>query len=79
MGWSDYGFRMYDAAIRRFLTVDLLAEVYSNQTPYAYAANNPINLIDFMGLGPNDPETVDGGTLPEVTVTAKRLPDKELW
>jgi hypothetical protein len=26
--------------------------VYAHQSPYAYAANNPSTLIDFMGLGP---------------------------
>ena len=73
LGWSDYGFRFYDAAIGRFPTIDLLSEIYFEQSPYVYAANNAINLIDFMGLGPDDPKTIDGGTLETVTVTAKRL------
>jgi hypothetical protein len=46
-----YGFRFYDPAIARFTTVDPLAEKYSFQNPYAYAANNPIKFIDYMGLG----------------------------
>jgi RHS repeat-associated protein len=60
LNWNDYGARFYDASIGRFPTVDLLSEVYKFQTPYAYAANNPINMIDFMGMGPID---VDGGSL----------------
>ena len=52
LGWNDYGFRMYDAAIGRFPTIDPLGEIYNFQSPYAYAANNPVNNIDFMGLGP---------------------------
>ena len=47
-----YGARFYDPSIGRFTTVDPLAEKYSFQNPQAYAANNPIRYIDFMGLGP---------------------------
>ena len=47
-----YGARFYDPAIARFTTVDPLAEQYSFQNPYAYAANNPIKYIDYMGMGP---------------------------
>lgn len=52
--WYDYGARFYDAQIARFHSVDLLAEVFSFQSPYAYAANNPIYYIDYMGLGPKE-------------------------
>ena len=51
-GRVAYGARFYDPAIARFTSVDPLEEKYSFQNPYAYAANNPISLIDFMGLGP---------------------------
>ncbi len=74
LGWNDYGFRFYDFAIIRFPTIDPLAEIYEHQSPYVYAGNNPINFIDFMGLGPDDPK--DGGMLPTVVVTAKREPSK---
>ncbi len=77
LGLLDYGFRLYDPAIGRFTTIDPLAELFEHQSPYVYADNNPINFIDFMGLGGDDPnKPKDGGILPTVVVTATRLPSK---
>jgi RHS repeat-associated protein len=52
LDWYDYGARMYDPALGRFHTMDPLSEIYSYQSPFAYAANNPISNIDFMGMSP---------------------------
>lgn len=46
----DYGFRGYYATIGRFTSIDPLAEQTPWQSPYAYAGNNFINAIDWMGL-----------------------------
>ena len=46
----DYGARFYDASLARFHTHDPLAEKYSYQSPFVYAANNPVLLIDWNGL-----------------------------
>ena len=48
----DYGARFYDPAICRFSTIDPKAEEYNFQTPYAYAANDPIKHIDQNGENP---------------------------
>ena len=48
----DYGFRIYNPAIARFLSVDPLAPDYPWYTPYQFAGNTPIMAIDLDGLEP---------------------------
>ncbi len=49
-GQQDYGMRVYDPRIGRFLSVDPLARDYPWNSPYAFAENDPINFIDLDGL-----------------------------
>jgi len=46
----DYGFRIYDARIAKFLSVDPLTSSYPMLTPYQFASNTPIWAIDLDGL-----------------------------
>ncbi len=46
----DYGFRIYNPAIGKFLSVDPLTNSYPWYSPYHFAGNNPIHNIDLDGL-----------------------------
>ena len=46
----DYGFRIYNAQLGKFLSVDPLLKKYPELTVYQYASNTPIWAIDVDGL-----------------------------
>ena len=46
---QDYGFRVYDPRVGRFLSVDPLTESYPFYSPYQFAGNKPIIAIDLDG------------------------------
>ena len=46
----DYGMRMYDPRVGRFLSVDPIENNYPWYTPYQFAGNMPIWAIDLDGL-----------------------------
>jgi RHS repeat-associated protein len=48
----DYGARVYDPRVGRFLSVDPLQKQYPWLTPYQFAGNTPIAAIDIAGKEP---------------------------
>ncbi|MEQ1554571.1 MAG: RHS repeat-associated core domain-containing protein [Ferruginibacter sp.] len=49
-GYLDYGMRMYDPRIARFISVDPITKSFPMLTPYQFASNTPIQAIDLDGL-----------------------------
>lgn len=62
----DYGFRVYDPRIGKFLSIDPLFKGYPYYTPYQFAGNRPIWAIDLDGLE-------------EQTVTKKKVTIVRSW
>ena len=72
----DFGARMYDSRLGRWMATDPLSYVYSFSSPYNFASNTPIQAVDPDGrlvvfvngfmkwhwLRANNYETVSGGT-----------------
>jgi RHS repeat-associated protein len=50
----DFGPRMYDPQIGRWLQQDPLSEYMRRWTPYAYGFNNPLRFTDATGMDPED-------------------------
>jgi len=50
----DFGARIYDPRLARFLSIDPDFKQYPDWSPYVFALNNPIRLIDLAGRGPID-------------------------
>ena len=81
MSWHDYSanldptlFRMYSSTYGRWMSPDPLGGDVSNPQSlnrYAYVMNNPINLTDVLGLGPDDPcaNAGDGGSSCEMAIS----------
>jgi RHS repeat-associated protein len=57
---QDYGMRIYDTRLGRFLSVDPIADEYPQLTPYQFASNQPIESIDMDGLERMDYRAVKG-------------------
>ncbi len=49
---QDYGMRIYDSRLGRFLSVDPLTKSYPWYTPYQFAGNTPLQAVDLDGGEP---------------------------
>jgi RHS repeat-associated protein len=54
LGWLDYGARLYDPAVPRWLQVDPLTDEQEAWSPYHFTYDNPINYVDLLGLSPSN-------------------------
>jgi RHS repeat-associated protein len=56
---QDYGMRIYDPRLGRFLSVDPIIKEYPELTPYQFASNTPIRAIDLDGTEAVTPAIFD--------------------
>jgi RHS repeat-associated protein len=66
---QDYGMRIYDPRVGRFLSVDPLTQEYPWYTPYQFAGNNPIRFIDLDGAEPGDDVSKYWENQPQIDMT----------
>ncbi|MDW8274093.1 MAG: RHS repeat-associated core domain-containing protein [Chitinophagales bacterium] len=71
----DYGFRIYNPALGRFLSVDPLARVFPMLSPYQFAGNTPIQADDLDGLEVRKRTILnsDGTTLIKIMIKIKLI------
>jgi len=50
----DYGMRIYNPGLVRFLSVDPLTNTFPFYTPYQFAGNSPLKFVDLDGKEPQD-------------------------
>lgn len=75
----DYGFRIYNPRIAKFLSVDPLTKSYPMLTPYQFAGNTPIMASDLDGLEPHaeiNMKIEDMGLL-DGTMTAEQVRENQ--
>ena len=67
----DFGARIYDSRLGRFLSLDPLKDEFRGYSNYSFSINNPILFIDKNGLYPIVPEVTGVKALIQVLSSAK--------
>ena len=60
-GTQDYGFRIYNPSLGKFLSVDPLTKNFVWNSPFAFAENSPLKYIDLDGAEKFDPASKPTG------------------
>ena len=69
----DFGARLYDVRVGRWMTVDPLATKYTSWSPYVFCIDNPIMYIDPDGCEPIKPQA---GTISAFIAIFNNTPSK---
>lgn len=80
--FQDYGFRMYDTRVGRFVSADPLIVqegLYPELSPYQFASLNPIQNIDIDGLEGADAKFENGNSIYFIGGHGMNKEDKEIY
>jgi RHS repeat-associated protein len=79
----DYGMRIYDPRLGRFLSVDPLTKSYPWNSPYAFAENDVVRSVDLDGMERKVVihwvEKIYNDGTPKVTKTSVSIDKEDVW
>ena len=73
LGWLDYGARMYDWELGRWLCGDPLQEKYFSVSPYSYCYNNSLSHVDIDGMWIDEYQLMSNGVIKFLKHTEKKF------